>query len=80
MGKRESELEMVTRHVLGGGDLLQRQLELIAKLRAAGHGTDLAEEVLALFKTAQDHHCRHLAQLMDSRRPDGDKTAEAISR
>jgi hypothetical protein len=54
---------MVTRHVRDGAATVQRQHDLIARMKAAGLNTDFAEELLVRFKNSQHDHCSHLARL-----------------
>jgi hypothetical protein len=63
MDRIETELEMVQRHVRHGRALVARQHEILAKLRAANHPTELAEDVLVSLQTVQTEHEAHLARL-----------------
>lgn len=46
----ETRLEMATRHVGLGREIVQRQRRLVADLRARGIGTTNAESLLAMFE------------------------------
>ncbi len=56
MRSRETELEMVRRHVREG----ERQLALIARLDARGLPTEEAANLLAVFEEVQGMHEAHL--------------------
>jgi len=64
MWKKETELEMVRRHVRQGAACVTRQFQLVAKLRANGQPTEVAEQLLAIFEESQWHHQAHLARLV----------------
>ena len=59
----KTELEMVRRHVCQGAACVARQLQLVAKLRADGRPTEVAEQLLASFEKAQQQHEAHLGRL-----------------
>ena len=63
MWGEETELEMVRRHVRQGAISVTRQSQLVAKLRANGQPTEVAEQLLAIFEESQWHHQAHLARL-----------------
>jgi hypothetical protein len=61
---RETELEMVTRHVAEGARHIVKQRALIARLREAGLPTQEAEALLVAFEDSQRQHEDHLARIM----------------
>ena len=63
MWRKETELEMVRRHVRQAAACVTRQSQLVAKLRANGQPTEVAEQFLAIFEESQWHHEAHLARL-----------------
>lgn len=73
MGEGETELEMVQRHVREGRARVERQGELVARLRTKGEPVDIAESLLSQFRASQQQHEAHLAQLDDKQgaAPDG---------
>jgi hypothetical protein len=68
MAIRETELEMVHRHIDEGTHSLARQQRVIGRLRACGHPTDLAERLLLTFKCIQDLHEAHLDRVLKQKR------------
>lgn len=62
-GGGKTELEMVRRHVRQGAARVARQFRLVAKLRADGRPTEVAEQLLASFEEVQRQHETHLARL-----------------
>ncbi len=63
MWKKETELEMVRRHVRQGAVSVTRQSQLVVKLRANRQPTEVAEHLLAIFEESQWRHEAHLARL-----------------
>lgn len=62
---RETEIEMVTRHVLRGETIIAQQCKLIQRLGNAGASTVLAEQLLGTFKAIQAEHRLHLARITE---------------
>ncbi len=60
---KETELEMVRRHVRGGAGHVARQRGIVAGLHADSLLTDVAEQLLAGFEDVQRQHMAHLARL-----------------
>ena len=60
MTSKETELEMVSRHVRESNGRIARQRQIIGDLRAKSRSTVLAEDVLVLFEEAQALHEAHL--------------------
>ena len=63
MRKEETELGMVQRHVRRGAIGVAMQIQLVAKLRASGRPTELAEQILTTFEESQRQHVAHLMRL-----------------
>ena len=63
----ETELQMVTRHVLQGEVILRRQSVLIAKMKELDQRTVLAEILLDSFEIGQALHRDHLKRLQTSK-------------
>jgi len=63
MADKETELEMVQRHVREGEAHVERQREIVAELRARGDRTDLAVALLAEFEDMLRQHRAHLARV-----------------
>ena len=63
---RETELEMVSRHVCESDRRIARQHQIIADLRAKNRSTVLAEDILVLFEESQALHEAHLKRLTAS--------------
>jgi len=63
VSEKETEMEMVCRHVRQGSACVARQSQLVAKLRADGRPTEVAEQLLASFEDTQRQHEAHLARL-----------------
>ncbi len=63
MSEKETDLEMVRRHVRQGSACVARQFQLVAKLRADGRPAEVAEQLLANFEDIQQQHEAHLARL-----------------
>lgn len=61
----ETELEMMRRHVAQGARAIERQRGRVKEMRAAGHDTARAEEILHQFEQTQRMHSDHLRRLMD---------------
>ncbi|MGX7704751.1 hypothetical protein [Methylobacterium sp. Gmos1] len=62
---RETELEMVLRHVIEGECRVVRQRALVARLAPSGGQTAaLAEALLADFQATLEAHRAHLARLI----------------
>jgi len=66
---RETELEMVARHVRVGERHVVRQREIIAELAARGVSTEQASDLLMQFEDTLRQHRRHLARLEKASRP-----------
>jgi hypothetical protein len=62
-----SEVAMVARHLREDESHIARQLETVSRLRARGHSTTGAEELLAAFERAQRIHYAHLRRLAAER-------------
>ncbi|RWD63074.1 MAG: hypothetical protein EOS37_29885 [Mesorhizobium sp.] len=60
---RETELEMVQRHVRTGEDILARQRSLIERLTERGLPTSRSVSLLAFFQALQNAHQAHLARI-----------------
>lgn len=63
MRRKETDLEMVRRHVRQGAACVTRQFRRVAELRADGQPTEVAEQLLATFEESQQLHEAHLARL-----------------
>jgi len=63
MRRKETDLEMVRRHVRQGALQVTRQFRRVAELRADGQPTEVAEQLLATFEESQQLHEAHLARL-----------------
>ena len=61
--ERETELEMVRRHIREGEGHLTRQAALITRLRERGVPTDMAIALLEQFTDYQRQHVAHLTRL-----------------
>ena len=59
----EPAIEMASRHVRKGEELIERQIELIAKLRRSNHPTEEAERILKEFRSIQALHIAELETL-----------------
>ena len=55
---------MALRHVATGRRIIERQLALIVQLRAWGHNTDEAEDLLGAFQRSQQIFENDLAQII----------------
>jgi len=55
---------MARRHVLEGAEHIRRQEQLIAALKADGHSTAQAEELLATMRESQRLHEEELSRLL----------------
>lgn len=60
---RETELEMVMRHVESGEQAVARQCGVIRTLRELGHDSRVAEELLVMFRHTLASHYEHLERL-----------------
>ena len=54
---------MVCRHIARGRVLLLRQREILIEMRANGHSTVMAEELLTEMEVSQRLHDEHLTRL-----------------
>lgn len=61
--KRETDLEMVRRHVREGEVHVKRQEEIIAELKLRGAPTDVAVILLEQFEDVLRQHKAHLKRL-----------------
>jgi hypothetical protein len=61
--RRETEQQMVERHVRQGEQHVVRQREILAELGRGGHPTAFARELLVLFEWTLTQHRKHLDQL-----------------
>lgn len=61
---RETELQMVQRHVREGRQHIGRQHAIIARLRSVGSPIELAEEVLTTLEVSQRQHEEHLGRVL----------------
>ena len=61
--QKETELEMVRRHVREGAGHVARQRGIVAGLHADSPLTEVAEQLLASFEDLQRQHIAHLARL-----------------
>jgi hypothetical protein len=68
---RETELEMVARHVRDGERHVARQREIIAELTSRGASTEQATDLLMQFEDTLLQHRRHLARLEKAEPPPG---------
>ena len=64
---RETELEMVERHVQRGQEVVSRQIAIIAQLKLLKQSTDMAEDLLDDFEWVQQAHLDHLNRLTSDR-------------
>jgi hypothetical protein len=62
---RETELEMVMRHVEQGAKRVVRQKEIIELRRQWGTSTALSEDILATLEATQALHRDHLKLIQD---------------
>jgi hypothetical protein len=62
--KSENALSMATRHVRQSEDRVARQRQLVEKLRADGHDTTKAENILATLEASLREHRDHLTRLV----------------
>ena len=60
---RETALQMAQRHVIEGERHIERQRHIIAELRADGHSTEAAEQLLKTMLESQASHEQSLARL-----------------
>ncbi len=67
MPLREALFETAARHVRDVQPNIERQRQLIERLRALGHSTKEAEALLATFRQIQRGHEEHLARLRAQR-------------
>lgn len=63
MCKRETEREMVRRHVEEGAKHIERQRALVARFKTNGWPFHDAETLLVTFKDIQRQHEDHLARI-----------------
>ena len=61
--EKETELEMVRRHVREGAGHVARQRGIVAGLHANSQLLEVAEQLLANFEDVQRQHIAHLARL-----------------
>lgn len=61
---RETELEMVQRHVRLGEEHVTKQLGIVAKLTENGRPTALALQLLFEFERSLTEHRNHLERLL----------------
>ena len=64
MAFRETEFEMVERHVRQGAKRVARQLEIIADMQRRGEFTGLAESLLFNLERSLSSHQDHLGALI----------------
>ncbi len=64
----ETRLEMATRHVRTGRDVVRRQQALVAVERARGRSIERAEGLLALFQRVLAAFEDDLASILEDRR------------
>ena len=69
MKPNETHLQMARRHVAEGTEHIRRQEQLIAELKADGHLTDQAEELLATMRESQRLHEEDLSRLLNKGAP-----------
>ena len=74
MGKEESKLAMVQRHVREGAEHIAHQRELVVRLQADGHLTKEAEALLRDFEGIQRQHEEHLARIVREQTGEGADT------
>ena len=61
----QTPLHLATLHVIRGAEIVARQYEMVAQLRARGWDTSMAEETLSVFLASQrifEEHRRALAE------------------
>ena len=63
MAKGETELQMVQRHVREGEAHVQRQSEIVTKMRERGASTDIPVTLLAAFQETLRQHKAHLGRI-----------------
>ena len=59
-----ADLQMVDDHIAQGERHVTRQLEIIAWLKGRGHPTEMAEQLLAEFKSTLLQHRAHRDVMM----------------
>jgi hypothetical protein len=62
--KSENALAMATRHVRQSEGRVARQRQVVEKLRADGHDTTKAENILAMLEALLRQHREHLTRLV----------------
>jgi hypothetical protein len=63
VAKSETELQMVQRHVREGEAHVQRQREIVTKMRERGAPTDIAVTLLEAFQDTLRQHRAHLGRI-----------------
>ena len=71
MISRETELEMVRRHIREGEGHLADQRAVIDRLTMTNHPTEAAEALLATFESVQRQHEAHFKRVMAEEYPSG---------
>jgi hypothetical protein len=71
----ETPVEQAVRHVLEGEVDLERQRRILTELRADGHPTSEAEQLLAALEATQENHKAHLRQLVGGLEASGQAAA-----
>jgi hypothetical protein len=64
MSRNETEKEMCLRHVREGEKHVAGQRSILARLRAAQHPVQLAEQLLTDFERSLDTHQTHLTRVL----------------
>jgi hemerythrin len=59
-----AHLKMVNDHIASGERHVIRQREILDSLRANGHPTQMAEELLVEFQATLKQHCAHRDKMM----------------
>jgi hypothetical protein len=65
-----AELRMVDAHIAQGTRHVARQKELVDWLRSRGHPTEVAEQLLAVFRSTLRQHRKHREQMLVERERD----------
>jgi hypothetical protein len=63
MRHTQAHVDQAQRHVLEGAEHIARQEQLIEKLKADGHSTKQAEELLATMRESQRLHEEELTRI-----------------
>lgn len=81
LARLSDELAIARRHVIQGRDIVERQRQLIATMKADGHSTLPYEELLEQFqqtlRTFEDHERILRGELAELQTPAGEKTEKA---